>query len=91
LLCCATSVRTHAPPLLLPIAFVGELSYGLYLLHPLVLYATGVTLRAFGNIPGYIAFLTVAIAIAALSYRYYEKPSERFVRGLLTTSAATAG
>ena len=85
LLCCAISAeKNRSIPLILPIAFIGELSYGMYLLHPMVLYAVGETISVFGHIIGYFSFVAATTAIAALSYRYYEKPSERFVRRSLT-------
>jgi len=64
-----------------PLAFVGKISYGLYLIHILVFSMLGgyvdKPLDHFG-IPGNLAIVTiriaVAIACAALMWRYFEKP-----------------
>jgi peptidoglycan/LPS O-acetylase OafA/YrhL len=64
-----------------PLAFVGKISYGLYLTHILVFSLMGAyvdkPLDRFG-VPGNLAIvairLTVAIGCAALLWRYFEKP-----------------
>lgn len=60
-----------------PIAFVGGISYGVYLLHVLVIHAVDKGL-AFAHFHGtalrFMLTLLGSIALAALSYRYFELP-----------------
>jgi peptidoglycan/LPS O-acetylase OafA/YrhL len=84
LLCCVVSAPDERQsPLLRPIARIGELSYGLYLLHPLVLYVLGPALSGFGTAMGYVCFVLATAGLAELSSRFYEQPAERFVRSWL--------
>ena len=74
---------------------IGELSYGLYLLHPVVLYAVGPLAGRMGTVPGYAAFAASVILVAAGSYHVFERPADRVIRRLLLvpgkeTAAATA-
>ncbi len=61
--------------------WLGQVSYSLYLLHDVMVYAVGYLREKLipGFVPGvlsYIIFCTlVAIAAAALSYRFVEKPT----------------
>ena len=88
LLCCVASVPHERPvPWLRPLARVGELSYGLYLLHPLVLYLLGTTLSGLGTVVGYGCFVVATAGLAELSSRFYEQPAERFVRSWLKKPA----
>lgn len=65
-----------ASPLLL---WVGQRSYGLYLFHHLVL--TGVV-YAFGRNPLWaIPVVAVSLGLAAASWRWFEQPVDRWVRG----------
>lgn len=61
-----------------PLAFIGTVSYGVYLLHVIVLYATQrVLTRVQIDGQGVIAFIVCTagtIALAALSYRVFERP-----------------
>ena len=60
-----------------PLAFVGTVSYGVYLLHVIVLDATQrVLLRLHIELPGaaFVACTAGTIALAALSYRVFERP-----------------
>jgi peptidoglycan/LPS O-acetylase OafA/YrhL len=61
-----------------PLAFVGTVSYGVYLLHVVVLDATQrVLARLHIDTAGVTAFVVCAlgtIALAALSYRVFERP-----------------
>lgn len=58
-----------------PLAYLGRISYGLYLYHPLVLYAA---LSATGNAErGVMLAVPCVFALAALSWRYVEQPIMR--------------
>jgi peptidoglycan/LPS O-acetylase OafA/YrhL len=61
-----------------PLAFVGTVSYGVYLLHVIVLDATQrVLARLHVEALGVTAFVVCAlgtVALAALSYRVFERP-----------------
>ncbi len=64
-----------------PLNYLGKISYGLYMYHNIVLAAClkflineGITLNSvWGNILYYIVAITVTVAIASLSYEYFEK------------------
>ena len=66
----------------LPFARIGELSYGIYLLHPLVLYVIAPLLRGSNFVGGYLLFVIATAALAELSYRYLERPANRWIRGM---------
>ena len=60
-----------------PIAWIGVLSYGMYLLNSLSVYTVRIALGKLGLVHPLIAFpcgLGVATAAAFLSYRYFETP-----------------
>jgi len=60
--------------------FFGDISYGLYLLHPIIWVASGHYLRL--SLPTHIALtLMVSSAAAWLSFRYYERPVRRWLVG----------
>ena len=72
-----------------PMVYVGKISYGIYVLHPLVLgfVATRLEPRAMSAwyAPlGFLLFGAGAVALAGLSYRFFEAPilrvKERFSR-----------
>jgi peptidoglycan/LPS O-acetylase OafA/YrhL len=63
--------------------YLGRISYGIYMLHPLVIYGLGITFRELGLNPGgnipflagvYVVAVAVTIALAALSYKLFEIP-----------------
>lgn len=65
---------------------LGEWSFALYLVHPLVMHAV----RRLGQLPvlegpvavlGLAAFLVLATAAAAVAYVVAERPAERWLRG----------
>jgi peptidoglycan/LPS O-acetylase OafA/YrhL len=73
--------------------YLGRISYGIYMFHPLVVYGIFLTVRALGWNPGrslfllaavYIVAVALTIAVAALSYRFFEVPflrlKKRFTR-----------
>jgi peptidoglycan/LPS O-acetylase OafA/YrhL len=63
-----------------PLVWLGEVSYGLYLIHHLVLTAA----IAFWGRTAFVAVGVVAIslALAELSFRYFEKPLNRWIKAL---------
>lgn len=56
----------------------GDISYGIYMLHPLVIYATLIFLRQLGFDDNTFLLnlisITGTLAAAALSYRFFERP-----------------
>ena len=65
-----------------PMRHIGRVSYGMYLLHPLVLGATAAWLwhRGEGTPPWWALplFVLATIGLATLSYRFFEQPILRF-------------
>jgi peptidoglycan/LPS O-acetylase OafA/YrhL len=60
-----------------PIAYIGVLSYGMYLLNSLSAYSVRLALGQVGLIHPLVVFpcaLGLAVAAASLSYRYFETP-----------------
>ena len=76
-----------------PLVYLGQISYGLYVYHLLALDVTKVALLKFtGNCPFWergIIGLLVTTALAALSYRYLEKPFLRLKDRLVVYRRAT--
>lgn len=62
-----------------PMVYVGRVSYGTYLLHPLVLGVAVHILRGKGWIQMFL-FVLVSLAVAAASYELFEKRILRFKR-----------
>jgi peptidoglycan/LPS O-acetylase OafA/YrhL len=61
-----------------PLAYIGSVSYGIYLMHML---AANATRKALGHDFGVDVFLMtvpIAIAMASASFRYFEQPLLRF-------------
>jgi peptidoglycan/LPS O-acetylase OafA/YrhL len=95
--CCMREDHALAPLLQLPaLAYLGTISYGLYLLHMLcrnfigkVFGFAGVELGAFTN---FFATLLLSIVVAGLSYRYFEsrflRMKGRFERGASPAAVA---
>ncbi len=63
--------------LLLP----GELSYGCYLLHPLVLYLLWEQLEKLPAWLGFTYFLVTTLVIGFVSYHWFESPLNKYLRG----------
>jgi peptidoglycan/LPS O-acetylase OafA/YrhL len=67
-------------PLYAPLEYLGNISYGIYMLHPLaVLIVVNLLSRwhAFGNcqsLAAYVSTFALAIGFAAISYRFMEAP-----------------
>jgi peptidoglycan/LPS O-acetylase OafA/YrhL len=64
-----------------PIAAMGELSYGIYLLHPLALYLAAPLLQKFDFAAAYIIALLATVMIAFFSNRFIERPAAAWMRG----------
>ncbi|MEJ0022766.1 MAG: acyltransferase [Alphaproteobacteria bacterium] len=63
---------------LAPLRPLGQISYGLYLIHPLIVFsAFGIEEHASRAIE-----IAVAIGLAGLSWRYFETPVARWIRGV---------
>lgn len=84
-----------APRLWQRISPLGDLTYGLYLLHfPLqLLVATVITLFGLPTAPAsgpfaFIAYFAVLIGLSALSYHYFERPAQRALRKMLSKPSA---
>jgi peptidoglycan/LPS O-acetylase OafA/YrhL len=96
--CCMREDHALAPLLRLPVlAYLGTISYGLYLLHMLcknfvgkAFAFAGVELGAFSY---FLATLLLSIVVAGLSYRYFEsrflRMKGRFERGASPVPART--
>jgi peptidoglycan/LPS O-acetylase OafA/YrhL len=66
-----------------PLVYVGSISYMLYLIHIPVYVAVGIGLARLGPIPGLamvqgVLAIALAIALAALSWKYFEGPILKF-------------
>lgn len=71
---CAQTGAIFRSRIWVPIAWIGRLSYGLYLLNPVVLYTLAPLLGGAPFAIGYGVFAGVCIAFALLSYRCFEQP-----------------
>lgn len=71
-----------------PLRFVAELSYTLYLVHSLIVWAFKPLADDFGTIPTMIAALLLSFAIAFLVYRLIEQPLGRWRRQVERESKA---
>jgi peptidoglycan/LPS O-acetylase OafA/YrhL len=65
------------------IVYPGQLSYGAYLFHPLVLFVGWRALRGRDLGVAFVLFAATTLAVAYLLYRLFERPANRAVRGLL--------
>ena len=63
-----------------PITMAGELSYGLYLYHPLVLFILWPFLLGKTALVGFFAFVVVSIFLGWASLRYFEHPVNKLIR-----------
>lgn len=75
----AQTGRVFSGQMWLPIAWIGRLSYGIYLLHPFVLYALSPVLRGLPFLVGYCVFAVAAILAAALSQVALERPAANWI------------
>jgi peptidoglycan/LPS O-acetylase OafA/YrhL len=71
--------------------YLGKISYGLYMFHPLVIVTTLLALRGAGRYSGwahYAATFAGTILLAAASYRFFESP---FIRAKVRFSRIVSG
>jgi peptidoglycan/LPS O-acetylase OafA/YrhL len=71
--------------------YLGKISYGLYLLHPLAIVTAIKCLLLFGPLHNYLLYpliFSITIAIAALSYEFFEK---QFIRKKVKYSSVISG
>jgi len=74
----------------MPVAFLGDISYSVYLLHfPLQLVAIDLHLPM-QNAAAMPAFFIVLLVAAAASRRYLERPAQSWLRGALTSEDSAA-
>lgn len=69
-----------------PFAAAGQWSYGGYLLHPLVLCVVWPLLKNLNEWEGFPLFVLAVLAVAWLSFHYFETPANRWVRAFLMNS-----
>jgi peptidoglycan/LPS O-acetylase OafA/YrhL len=77
-----------------PIAYIGVLSYGMYLLNSLAIHIVLLALGKLGVTHPLFIFpcgLGVAVAVASLSYRYFETPFLELKKRFAHASPAPAG
>lgn len=65
----------------------GQLSYGMYLLHGLVLFATWGVVRGSGPWPALAFYVLAVVAVAWPVFRFFEQPANWWVRTRLGGSA----
>jgi peptidoglycan/LPS O-acetylase OafA/YrhL len=73
-----------------PIAFVGVLSYSLYLLHQVALFLLGYQLPSLHSVPRAILALLTSLIIAVAIHYAVEKPAARARKRLARSAAGAA-
>jgi peptidoglycan/LPS O-acetylase OafA/YrhL len=58
----------------------GQLSYGMYLYHPMVLFFLWPTLLGKDRLLGFALYVVCVIALGWFSFRFYEQPMNRLIR-----------
>lgn len=62
------------------LALPGRYCYGMYLLHPTVLFLIGTLIPAWNGMVAYLFFSTITLSIAWLSYEYFETSANHALR-----------
>jgi peptidoglycan/LPS O-acetylase OafA/YrhL len=63
------------------LARIGQLSYGMYLIQATAIYLASPWLGQLPFLAGFALIVTIAWAIAEVSFRYYEAPMNAWLRG----------
>jgi len=66
-----------------PVVLIGQISYGMYLFHPLFMYSVKIRVEAISSslLLGVLASIMVVFAVAYASFRYYEQPMRVWING----------
>ena len=89
-------LQLAANPVTRPLAYLGRISYGLYVFHIFSINAAGAMLRGLHHRPhqGSPAMLTLSLALtiaaAAFSYQFYERPFVRWKERFTLVPSRTA-
>lgn len=82
LLCAVYQVRPFRLLCVTPVIYLGEISYGFYLFHrPIVEFVASPSGLDLDNPVGALLALAVTVALAAVSYRYFERYALAVLRG----------
>ena len=73
-----------------PLAFVGTISYGMYLMHMLSANALRLVLDQHTGVALFVATAALTVVVAYLSYRFFESPLLRLKRRFEVSSTASA-
>jgi len=73
-LCLREKTLLHRPLMWAPLAYVGKVSYGIYLMHMLCANVVRRVIHEQVGIPLFALTVPVAVAVAGLSYRLVERP-----------------
>jgi peptidoglycan/LPS O-acetylase OafA/YrhL len=84
----------YAPPLTnpawKPLARIGQLSYGIYLLHATALYLAAPVIAGMNVLAGFAVLAVLVLMIAEAVYRLYEAPMNAWIRASWTREGALA-